>query len=88
MYFFNIKNNVFTKTFIQRKIYLIKNLKINMLINNNIIISKNIVINIKKQKTNICSCNVIMLLKVRFKTFYVQQRFIYAKKIVVLSSRV
>ena len=42
-----------------------------MLINNDIIISKNIVINIKKQKTNICNCDVIMLLKIRFKTFYV-----------------
>ena len=59
-----------------------------MLINNNIIISKNIVMNIKKQKTNIRNCNVTMLLKIRFKAFYTQQRFIHAKKIVVLSLRV
>ena len=71
MYFFDIKNSVFIKTFIQQKIYLIKNFKVNMLINNDIIISKSIVMNIKKQKTNIRSCNVTMLLKVRFKAFYV-----------------
>ena len=57
-------------------------------INNNIITSKNIVINIKKQKTNIRSCDVTISLKIRFKTFHVQQRFIHAKKIVVLLSRV
>ena len=42
-----------------------------MLINNNIIISKNIVINIKKQKINIRNCDVTMLLKIRFKIFYI-----------------
>ena len=56
-----------------------------MLINNNIITLKNIVIDTQKQQTNIRNCNVIALLKIKFKTIYVQQHSIYVKKIVVLS---
>ena len=88
-YIFKVdKNDKSITTFIEKKFHLIKNLKINMLINNNIIISKNIVINTQKQQTNIRNCDVITLLKIKFKIAYVQQRSIYVKKIVVLLSRV
>ena len=87
IYFTNTRNNVFVKVFIERKIHLIKNFKINMLINNNIIVSKNIFVNFTNRITNIRNCNVDMFLKVCFKIAHVQQRFVYVKKIIVLSSR-
>ena len=88
IYFIDTKNNVFVKIFIEQKIYLIKNLKINMLINNNIIVLKNIFVNFTNQITNIRNCNVDVSLKIRFKVAHIQQRFVHVKKIIVLSSRI
>ena len=88
-YIFEIdKNGKSVTTFIEKEFHLIKNLKVNMLINNNIIILKSIVIDTQKQQTNIRSCNVIASLKIKFKAVYALQRSIHVKKIVVLSSRV
>ena len=78
------KNDKSVTIFIEKKFHLIKNLKVNMLIDNNIIILKNIVIDTQKQQTNIRNCDVIASLKIKFKIVYVQQRSIYVKKIVVL----
>ena len=88
IYFIDTRNNAFVKTFIKRKIHLIKDFKVNMLINNNIIVSKNILVNFTNQITNIRNCDVDMSLKIRFKIAHVQQRFVYVKKIIVLSSRI
>ena len=88
IYFTDTRNDVFVKTFIERKIHLIKNFKINMLIDNNIIVSKNIFVNFINRITNIRNCDVDVLLKIRFKIAHVQQRFVYAKKIIVLLSRI
>ena len=59
-----------------------------MLIDNDIIASKNIFVNFTNRIINIRSCDVDVFLKVRFKAAYVQQRFVYVKKIIVLLSRV
>ena len=88
IYFFDITNDdVFVKAFIEKKIHLMKNFKVNMLIENDIIVSKEIFVNIINRIINIRSCDVIVSLNVRFKTTHVQQRFIHVKKIIVLSSR-
>ena len=88
IYFFDITNDdVFVKTFIEKEIHLIKNLKTNMFIENDIIVSKEIFVNIINRIANIRSCDVIMSLNVRFKAIHAQQRFIHVKKIIVLSSR-
>ena len=70
IYFINTKNSAFVKIFIEREIHLVKNFKINMLINNNVIASKKIFINIINRETNIRSCDVTILLNVRFKNIY------------------
>ena len=87
MYVIDFKNDKSVKIFIKRKIHLIKNLKINMLINNDIIVSKNILINFKKQKIIVRNCDVTTLLKIRFKAVDVQLRSIHVKKNIILFSR-
>ena len=66
MYFSNKnKNGNFVKTIITKKIYLIDNLKVNMLINIDLIKSKKIDINIFNRTIYINSCEIIVFLKIR-----------------------
>ena len=67
--------------------HLINYWKINILIDNDVIDSKNIVINFINKKTFIRNCDVKMLVEVRTREIYAQQRSIYAKKIITFSSR-
>ena len=88
IYLFDITNDdVFVKIFIEKKVHLMKNLKVNILIENDIIVSKKILVNIINRITNIRNCDVIVSLNVRFKAIHAQQRFIHVKKTIVLSSR-
>ena len=87
IYFSDNKDDSSIKTLIERKIHFVKNLKINMLINNNIIVFENIVFDVKKKLVNIDNCDIIVLMKIRFRVVHVQQRSIHVKKTIVLSSR-
>ena len=49
IYLKNYKNNKFVILILRREVYLIKNFKINMFLNNNVINSKNIYINLIKK---------------------------------------
>ena len=88
MYLLNIKIDASTKIFIEKKIYFVKNLKINMLIDNDIIVFENIVTNVDKQKITIRNCDITIFMKIRFRIIHVQQRSIHVKKIIILSSRI
>ena len=88
LYFENTqKNDVFFKIIIRRKMHLISHFKINMLIKNDIIIFENIVIDSTKKQIHIDNCDIIVFVKIRFRNTQTQQRFIHAKKIIILSSR-
>ena len=69
MYFIDEKNDKSTKIMIRRKVYLINNFKINMLINNDVIDSKRWNINLNKKETLIESCEIII-------TIDIQRRFV------------
>ena len=61
IYLRNLKrNNNKTLTYITRKIYLINNLKVNLLIKNNIMKSKKIRLDVSKNEVYINSCNIII----------------------------
>ena len=88
IYFTNIDiDNKFVKTFIERKIHFIKNLKINMFIDNDIIVFKNILIDFKKQKIIVRNCDITISFEIRLKIIRVQIRSIYAKKEFVIFFR-
>ena len=87
IYFIDTKNDIFVKAFIEKKIHLIKDFKVNMLVDNDIIASKDIFVNIINRVANIRSCEIDVFLKVRFRAAHAQQRSIHVKKIIVLSSR-
>ena len=87
MYFLNTKNEIFFVTLIRREIYLTNHLKINMLIDNDVIDSKDIVINSINKKTFIRNCDVKMLVEVRTREIYAQQRLIHTKKTITFLSR-
>ena len=80
----NIKNSKFVTSVLRREIHLIKNFKINMLLNNNVINSKNICINLIKKQTFIISIDVTISLKVKLLKVFMQ-RLIYICKIIVIS---
>ena len=54
------RNNNKALTYIIREIYLINNLKINLLIRNNIIRLKKIILNVSKNEARINSCDIII----------------------------
>ena len=87
MYLLGTKNDASTKTLIEKKIHFVRNLKINMLIDNDIIVFESIVTDVDKQKITIRNCDITILMKIRFRVTHVQQRSIHAKKIIILSSR-
>ena len=87
MYLLNTKNDASTKILIEKKVHFVKNLKINMLIDNDIIVFENIVTNVDKQKITIRNCDITIFMKIRFRIIHVQQRSIHVKKIIILSSR-
>ena len=61
MYLLGLKrDNNKALTCIMREIYLINNLKINLLIRNNIIELKKIILNVSKNEARIDSCNIII----------------------------
>lgn len=64
-----------------REIYLIDNLKINMLIENNLIDFEKIVIDVASKFAHIDNCDVIVNLKVKITRIVVHER-IYVKKVV------
>ena len=87
MYFPNTnKNGNFVKAMIIKKIHLIDNLKVNMLININFIESKKIDINIFNRTAYIDNCDVIAVLKVCISRIIVQT-FVHARKIIIVSFR-
>ena len=66
MYFFEVnKNDKSIKTMIIKKIHLINNLKINMLLSIDFINSKKIDINIFNKIVHIDNCEIIVTLKIR-----------------------
>ena len=87
IYFTDTKNDIFVKAFIEKEIHLIKNLKVNMLVDNDIIASKDIFVNTINRIANIRSCEIDVFLKIRFRAAHAQQRFIHVKKVIVLSPR-
>ena len=87
MYFEKNKNDISFKVMIRREIHLISHFKINMLINNNVICSENIVIDSTNKKIYIDNCDVIVSIEIRSRNAQTQQRFIHAKKTIILSSR-
>ena len=87
IYFEKIKNDISFKIIIRREIHLISHFKINMLINNDVICFENIVIDSTNIKIYIDSCDVIVSIKIRFRDAQTQQRFIHARKTIILSSR-
>ena len=80
------KNGNFVKAIIIKKIHLIDNLKVNMLIDTNFIESKKIDINILNWTTYIDNCDVIAVLKIRISRIIVQT-FVHARKIIIVFSR-
>ena len=82
---YNKIDNV-VKAIITRKIHLINNLKINMLLNIDLIDLEKIDISISNKKTYIDSCGVIAFLKIKISRVAVQTS-IYARKTIVVSSR-
>ena len=87
IYFSGNKDGSSIKTFIEREIHFVKNLKVNMLIDNNIIVFEDIVLDVSKKLVNIDNCDIIVFMKIRFRVAHAQQRSIHVKKIIVLSSR-
>lgn len=68
------------------EIHLIKNLKVNILIDNDIMKSKNIVVNLKNRTTYIDNCNIIVLMKIRTSSFMIF-KFIYLRKTIIILFR-
>ena len=87
MYFIDVKNDKIVKILIRREMHLIDNFKINIFIDNDFTIPELIVIDYFKKKIVIDNCEITISFDVRTRINYVQQRFIYAKKIIVLSFR-
>ena len=72
---------------IRCEIHLISHFKINMLVDNDVICFENIVIDSTNKKIYIDSCDVIVSIEIRFRNAQTQQRFIHARKAIILSSR-
>ena len=73
MYYFEInKNDKSIKIIIIKKIHLINNLKVNMLLNIDFIDSKKIDINIFNKIVHIDNCEIIVFLKIRIFKIIVQ----------------
>ena len=61
MYFLDLKrNNNKALIYIVREIYLINDLKVNLLMRNNIMKSEKIMLNVSKNEARINSCNIII----------------------------
>ena len=85
MYFSDQKNDVTIKIKIIRKIHLIDNLKINMLLSNDVIESKKIDVSISNKSIYIDNYEVIVSFEVRTSRVIVQTS-VHARKITVISS--
>ena len=85
MYFFDQKNDVTIKAKIIRKIHLIDNLKINMLLSNDVIESKKIDISISNKSIYIDNCEIIASFEVRTSRAIVQIS-VHARKTTVIFS--
>ncbi len=77
------KNLIIAK--IIRKVYLINNLKTNILIKNNLIDSKEITIDINNKLVFINSCDVIVLVEVKTSCVVIYT-LVYVKKTITISS--
>ena len=86
VYFSGLTKNDFSAlTFIARKIHLINDLKIKMLIENDLLNSKNFIIDIEKKSTTIENCEINISLKIQSKESYIR-KIVHAQNIVVLLS--
>ena len=87
MYFFEVnKNDKSIKIIIIKKIHLINNLKVNMLLNIDFINSKKIDINIFNKIVHIDNCKIIIFLKIRIFKIIVQTSIYVTKTIYVFFS--
>ena len=86
LYFFdkNKKNNLII-TKIIREVYLINNLKTNILIESSLINFEEITINVASKSIFINSCDVIVLIKVKTSRIIIYI-LIYIKKTIIISS--
>ena len=84
---FDTKNDQKITSLFKRKIHLVDNLKVNILLSNDIIKFENFVIDMIKRHEIIDSIDIIILLKIRFLKLTIQ-RFIHFKKITIISSHV
>ena len=87
MYFFYQKNDVTIKIKIKiiKKIHLIDNFKINMLLNNDVIKSEKIDVNISNKSIYIDNCEIIVNFEIRTSRVIVQIS-IHARKITIIFS--
>ena len=86
VYFSDLTKNDFSAlTFIARKIHLINDLKVKMLIENDLLNSKDFIIDIEKKSTTIESCEINISLKIQSKESYIR-KIVHAQNIVVLLS--
>ena len=85
MYFFDKKNDVIIKAKIIKKIHLIDNFKINMLLSNDVIESKKIDVNISNKSIYIDNCEIIINFEIRTSRIIVQIS-IHARKITMIFS--
>lgn len=75
------KNETFALVFIIRKIHLIDDLKVKMLIKNDFLNSENFIIDIENKTITIESCNIEISLKIQSKDFYVKKQFMLSKQL-------
>jgi hypothetical protein len=75
--YFSSKNDFIRMTEIHKKMHLMKELKVNMLIKNDILKSKKFIINVQKKKTIICNCeDMIIEMKIHQREFFVRRNVI------------
>jgi hypothetical protein len=81
------KNEKFVREVIRRKIHLVNNLKVNMLIDNDILRSKNIFIDDVNSKVIVSSCqNMIISIEIRTLTKKMINKILHARFITMISS--
>ena len=81
------KNDQKVTSLFRREVHFVKNLKVNMLLNNDIIEFENFVIDMIKRHAIIDNIDIIISLKIRFFKLTIQ-RFVHFKKITIISSHV
>ena len=87
MYVKNLINNQFVVAYLQRKIHIVNNLKIKLLLNINVINSKKILVDMNQQKLIIKNCQkFIVKLKITIKDNVKIRRVIWTKKKFVIQT--